>query len=353
MTRYEADSIVNAKLSRKLGSKWDEKPIGKRNLPTMEARYRAGMEVIGNKKTVSQVTREPGVSKGFVYKWKRNFQAYKVAKVRRRDVTMDMFRSTSSRPKHVECKARDGIRRKVLEPRNRFPFLGSAKIKAIGNMDAGCSTMDKVLHECGKMDEPEKRKRNKTYGGFERPESLDMVQIDYKTWNGRSHSLFVLDDHSRAMIGWMVNDRRLADDVVDLLRDTFGHWRSVPDQLLSDHGTEFHSIRGGKGASKLDGYCREAGIGHMMGRVRHPQTQGKIERSRSSAIGEMSFFGPTGTLEELRDTMARYVEWYNTERPHQSLGYRCPMDVLLADMSRERMSRFVDCRIPSQKTIWR
>ena len=309
----------------------------------MGVRYRAGMEVIENKKTVSQVARELGVSKGFVSKWKKKYQAYRVAKVRRRDVTMDMFKSTSSCPKHVECKVRSSIKGKVLKLRNRFPFLGSAKIKALGGIGASCSTIDKVLREYGKMGEPRRRERNKTYGSFERSRSMDMVQIDYKTWDRRYHSLFILDDHSRAIIGWMVNDRQSADDVVNLLKETFGHWRNVPDQLLSDHGTEFYSISGGKGSSKLDGYCKEAGIDHIMGRVRHPQTQGKIERFHSSAINEMSFFGRTGTLEELRDTMARYVEWYNTERPHQSLGYRCPMDVFLADMSQERLSRFLYC----------
>lgn len=343
MPRYEANNIVDAKLSRNLGSKWDIKPIGKNRIPAEELRYRVGQEVIENGKTVSQVAREQGVSKGFVSKWKKKFEAYRVAKVRRRDVTMDVFKSTSSRPKHVECKVRDGIKQKILELRSRFPFLGSAKIKVMGNIDASCSTIDKVLREHGKMDESKKRLRGKTYGSFERPCSMDMVQIDYKTWDGRFHSLFVLDDHSRAIIGWMVNDRQSADDVVDLLKDTFGHWRNVPDQLLSDHGTEFYSITGGKGRSRLDMYCKEAGIGHIMGRVRHPQTQGKIERSHSSAISEMSYFGPTGTLEEFRDTLARYVEWYNTERPHQSLGYRYPMDVFMADMSQERLSRFLDC----------
>ena len=99
MSRHEADNIVNGKLSRKLGSKWDEKPIGNRNLPATEVRYRVGMEVIENKKTVSQVARELGVSKGFVSKWKKKYQAYRVAKVQRRDVTLDMFKSTSSCPK--------------------------------------------------------------------------------------------------------------------------------------------------------------------------------------------------------------------------------------------------------------
>ena len=99
MPRYEANYIVDAKLSRPLGSKWDIKPIGKNRIPAVELRYRVGQEVIGNGKTVSQVARELGVSKGFVSKWKKKYQAYRVAKVRRRDVTMDMFKSTSSCPK--------------------------------------------------------------------------------------------------------------------------------------------------------------------------------------------------------------------------------------------------------------
>ncbi|MBQ3735517.1 MAG: transposase [Candidatus Methanomethylophilaceae archaeon] len=174
MSRYEANNIVDAKLSRPLGSKWDEKPIGNRNLPAMEVRYRAGMEVIENKKTVSQVARELGVSKGFVSKWKKKYQAYRVAKVRRRDVTMDMFKSTSSCPKHVKCKVRSSIKGKVLKLRNRFPFLGSAKIKALGGIGASCSTIDKVLREYGKMGNPRR-------GRGTRPTAVSNAPVPW-TW---------------------------------------------------------------------------------------------------------------------------------------------------------------------------
>ena len=169
MPRYEANNIVDAKLSRNLGSKWDIKPIGKNRIPAEELRYRVGQEVIENRKTVSQVAREQGVSKGFVSKWKKKFEAYRVAKVRRRDVTMDVFKSTSSRPKHVRCKVRDGIKHKILELRCRFPFLGSAKIKVMGNIDASCSTIDKVLREYGKMDEPKKRQGARPTGASNGP----------------------------------------------------------------------------------------------------------------------------------------------------------------------------------------
>ena len=50
-----------------------------------------------------------------------------------------------------------------------------------------------------------------------------------------------------------------------------------------------------------------------MGRVRHPQTQGKIERSHGTAVKELGNFGSMETVEEARGTVARWVKFYNTD----------------------------------------
>ena len=257
-------------------------------------------------------------------------------------VTRTVFRSLSNRPRSCGCPVGDSIRRPVGNLRARYPFLGSRKIKEMLGLEASTTTIDRVIRDLGMMDEPETRSRDKTFGRFERPNSLDMVQIDYKKWADGVNSIWVLDDCSRFIMGHRVEATTSANDVVELLEATFTFWNLWPRQILSDHGAEFYSVTAGRGNSKLDIWCRNHGIEHVMGRVSHPQTQGKIERSHGSAKMEMGAFGPTDSLASARESIAAWVEFYNTERPHQALDYRTPLEHFMARLSEESMETFLD-----------
>jgi transposase InsO family protein len=54
-----------------------------------------------------------------------------------------------------------------------------------------------------------------------------------------------------------------------------------PLELLTDHGSQFYTNFGkikAFGISKFQQYLIDAKINHILGRVRHPQTNSKIER---------------------------------------------------------------------------
>ena len=54
-----------------------------------------------------------------------------------------------------------------------------------------------------------------------------------------------------------------------------------PLELLTDHGSQFYANFGGMkadGMSKFQQYLIDRKINHILGRVHHPQTNGKIER---------------------------------------------------------------------------
>lgn len=78
----------------------------------------------------------------------------------------------------------------------------------------------------------------------------------------------------------------------------------LPDAVLTDRGSQFYANAGekkAKGESEFERYLRVNGVRHILGRVNHPQTNGKVER----------FFG---SVEEL-------VKWYNEAKPHRSLNF--------------------------------
>jgi transposase InsO family protein len=85
----------------------------------------------------------------------------------------------------------------------------------------------------------------------------------------------ILDDHSRFVTGSEIFNEGTAENVIWLF-DRAVHEFSKPKEILTDHGSQFWSVR--KGESTFDTYCQQHGIKHILGGIGKPTTQGKIER---------------------------------------------------------------------------
>ena len=312
------------------GSKWDDKIHEFTGLTYYDLRYKVGEAVVRGKKTIEEVCTMFHVSEGFASEWSGVFRerdrANNLGRIRRNKVSKNVFKSKSNRPKNVVTPVQDDIREKVVARRKMFPFEGAFRIKAALGTDASPTTINKVLRSEGLMGASKKRHVNKNYGRFQRPWCLKLVQTDYKTWNVGGNtfkSIWIMDDCTRFILAHRIVPNSSADTVIELLQeviDTYGE----PKQILSDHGTEFYSISGGKGKSKLDRFCKDKGIEHIMGRVRHPQTQGKMERTHRSASEEILTFGDLDTIDGAKKAFSRWVQYYNWERPHHALDYTTP-----------------------------
>ena len=79
-----------------------------------------------------------------------------------------------------------------------------------------------------------------------------------------------------------------------------------PDAILTDNGVQFN-VNG-----KFEEFCKANNVHHILGRVHHPQTNGKIER----------WFGTyKQEFKEGEDTLDSFVKFYNEERLHQGINY--------------------------------
>ncbi len=72
----------------------------------------------------------------------------------------------------------------------------------------------------------------------------------------------------------------------------------------------------------------ELGIKHRCTRPYRPQTNGKVERFWRT-LNEDLLDGTTfETVEELKEELALYLLYSDTERPHQGLGGKAPVQAL-------------------------
>ena len=135
----------------------------------------------------------------------------------------------------------------------------------------------------------------------------------------------VLDDYSRCILAWKLSTTMGAQDVtetLDLARAATGvdnvRVRHRP-RLLSDNGPCYVS-------GELRAYLEHHGMEHTRGAPYHPMTQGKIERyhrSMKNVVKLENYYMP----EELERAIARFVEYYNNRRYHESLCNVTPIDM--------------------------
>ena len=135
----------------------------------------------------------------------------------------------------------------------------------------------------------------------------------------------VLDDFSRYIISWSLRPSMSAEDVTETLDKALAATgveqvkiRYRP-RLLSDNGPCYVS-------KELQEYLEAKGMSHTRGAPYHPQTQGKIERyhrTMKNIVKLQNYY----QKEELERELARFVDYYNNERIHESLDNVTPADV--------------------------
>ena len=145
--------------------------------------------------------------------------------------------------------------------------------------------------------------------------SLDFVH-DQLVTGRRFRVLNIVDDVTReclrAVPDTSISGKRVVRELVDLIAQ-----RGKPGMIVSDNGTELTS-------NAVLAWCSEAQVEWHYIAPGRPTQNGFVEsfngRMRDELLNETLFF----TIGQARSILARWVDDYNTERPHSSLGYATP-----------------------------
>jgi transposase InsO family protein len=167
-------------------------------------------------------------------------------------------------------------------------------------------------------------------GRFERSAPNELWQMDskgkYPLPQAECHPLSIVDDHSRYAVGLYALPELSIQQAWPCLVETFRQY-GVPQAMLMDRGSLWWSEQNGWGLTWLSVRLIEQGIRLLYGRVRHPQTQGKVERFHRTLGGELRHRGLPERWDQWPPLLAQVQRDYNQWRPHEALGMRRPAEV--------------------------
>ena len=267
----------------------------------------------------SSVCREFGITRATGYKWLKRYENQETLSDRNR------------RPNITANKTPEAIELKILSMRTEHPGWGAKKIKvALENqgLSMPCEkTVNNILNRYHCISKEESLK-HKPFTRFEKEYCNEMWQTDFKgefkMQNGiYCYPLDIFDDHSRFVIRIKPSEST-SNLVLPVFREAFYEF-GMPDSVLSDNGAQFAGFR--QGYTQFEKWLMNHDILPIHGRIKHPQTQGKIERFHRTMNQELlNHYIP----KDIADAERVFADWrncYNNERPHEALGMKCPSEI--------------------------
>ena len=269
----------------------------------------------------SALCREFGITRKTGYKWVERYSE-------------ELSLSDKSRkPFNIANKTPDEIELLIIALRLENPGWGAKKLKEVlerKGFEIPCTrTVNNILNRYGCISAEESIK-HKPFVRFEKDHCNEMWQTDFKgefkmADNNYCYPLNIFDDHSRFVIK-IAPSLTTANTVIPVFRTAFDEF-GLPDSVLSDNGAQFAGFR--QGYTQFEKWLMNHDVLPIHGRLKHPQTQGKIERFHRAMKDELL---KHTVMQDIHDADRQFQNWrekYNTIRPHEALNMQCPADIYI------------------------
>lgn len=269
----------------------------------------------------AQVCRHFGIPRRTFWLWKRRYDPFDLPSLECR----------SRRPTSSPKRTSHAIEVVVLSVKRKHPRSGKEKIAFVvrqqGIVISG-KTVWKILDRHRLIVPYWTRKRRSSKPRLNRAEMhvpRDLVEVDtkYVSLHGRQLYQYTLID---AKSRWRYADIHPTSDIdmkttIAFLTNALKRSPAPFRVVQTDNGHEF-----GRAVSRWLG---DRHIRHVFTHKVRPQENGLVERSHR--IDEEEFYSMgwnRSTLTELRENFAKYMQMYNTERPHWGLNGLTPQQYL-------------------------
>lgn len=284
-----------------------------------EERLRFVVAASRREKTLSELCREFGISRPTGYTWLKRYEAGGSTGIAER----------SRRPRHSPKQTSAEKEEAVVALRQQWPDWGAPKLQALLLREhpdwspITVRTVHRILDRQGLI-ESENRHRPAVQR-FEREEPNELWQMDFKgppgfNKGGGTGPLSVLDDHSRYLPALRHLGSTRMNGVKETLEQTFREC-GLPKAMLMDHGTPWWNGISSIGITELTVWLMRQGIRLLFSGIRHPQTQGKIERMHG-ALQKAVRQRKTDPSDQ--HWLDQFRQEYNNVRPHEALAMATP-----------------------------
>ena len=202
---------------------------------------------------------------------------------------------------------------------------GARKLKEILKRQ-GCGVslrkISRVMVEKGFQKPCMKRRKPRKYKRYERPIPNLLWHTDWHTMkseklNGKEFISYI-DDCSRKIMAYGVFDNQTTENSLGVLYTAIVKHSVVPLELNSDRGSQFIASKHdkkGEANHKFQEALKELMIKFIPSKVRHPQTNGKLEKFHD--ILDKGF-------DERFETIEEFIDWYNNVRLSEAVNYMTP-----------------------------
>jgi transposase InsO family protein len=276
---------------------------------------------------IGDLSRDYGISRKTAHKLKKRWEQLGPAGL------VDQSRA----PRHIPHRTPPEIVELVLGERRQHPSWGPKKLKEVleqrtGRQLPSASTVGEILVRAGLV-EPRKVRPRAPRPATPRlvPPSApnDVWSTDYKgqfRLGDRSYCypLTASDLFSRFVLG--IDGMPAIDDAdaraaFEVTFATYG----LPLRMRSDNGPPFAST-GLAGLTRLSAYFLRLGIALERIKPGKPQENGCHERMHRTLKRETTR-PPRQNLLQQQELFDRFIEEFNTERPHEALAMKRPADI--------------------------
>jgi transposase InsO family protein len=221
--------------------------------------------------------------------------------------------------KPLPPEAQEKLRSHVLEVKREHPYFGVLRVwkwlLRTAFLPVSFRQVRHTLAEADLIAKVKKKRKPRKPRGFERLKPNDLWATDITQFDlAGGMTVYVIafiDDHSRYIVSWGIYAACATELVLEVLRKGISMY-GRPNEMLSDHGPQFW-VRRGK--TQFQKFLQREDIEHI--KASTPEGNGKIEAFWASMKEE--FVEATkrkGDLEEVRDRLAHWMNFYNFQRPH-------------------------------------